>query len=99
MTPDVSIFKVATNAEHRLKLQDDLNKLSEWSNTWLLKFLADKCKHMNIGRNKQGLDETPYRYKLNDSCLQTVKEEKEIGVTIDDELRKKYQKKFPMQIA
>ena len=44
-------------------------------------------KHMNIGRNKQGLEETPFKYKVIDSCLQTVKEEKDIGVTIDDELR------------
>ena len=33
------------------------------------------------------MEETPFKYKLNDSCLQTVKEEKDIGVTIDDELR------------
>ena len=84
---DTKIYKVITDEEDRLKLQDDLNKLSEWSNTWLLKFHADKCKHMTIGRNKQGLEETPFKYKLNDSCLQTVKEEKDIGVTIDDELR------------
>ena len=52
-----------------------------------MKFYADKCKHMNIGRNKLGLDETPYKYKMNDSCLQTIKEEKDKGITIDDELR------------
>ena len=40
---------------------------------------------MNIGRKKEEPDETAYQYKLNDSLLQTVKEEKHIGVTIDDE--------------
>ena len=84
---DTKIFRVISKDTDRLELQEDLNKLSNWSDKWLLKFHADKCKHMNIGRKKEEPDEKAYQYKLNDSLLQTVKEEKDIDVTIDDELK------------
>ena len=34
-------------------LKEDLNRLMEWSNRWLLRFSAEKCKVMHIGHNIQ----------------------------------------------
>ena len=50
---DTKIFRVISKDTDRLELQEDLNKLSNWSDKWLLKSHADKCKHMNIGRKKE----------------------------------------------
>ena len=78
-------------------LQKDLNIMNKWSDTWLLKFHADKCKHMNIRRSNKNEEHDAYRYKLNNSVLQTVDEEKDIGVTIDSQL--KFDKHISEKIA
>ena len=40
------IFRHIQNRDDHIILQHDLDKLTEWSNKWLLKFHPDKCKHM-----------------------------------------------------
>ena len=78
---DTKIFHIIKNEEDRGELQKDLNELNKWSNDWLLKFHHQKCKYMTIGKNNDKV-----RYTLKDQDLQKVKEEKDIGVTINDEL-------------
>ena len=56
----------------------DLTKLEEWSDTWLLRFHPDKCKHMHIGKKN---DENSY--SIHRKSLEKVIEEKDIGVAID----------------
>lgn len=80
---DTKIFNIITDKQDNEQLQTDLNKLSDWSDTWLLKFHPDKCKHMHIG--KPGPD-PDLRYTLKSKQLEHVKEEKDIGVIIDSEL-------------
>ena len=43
-------------------MQEDLDKLQEISNTWLLKFHPNKCKHMTIRRQTEN---TKVTYTLN----------------------------------
>ena len=78
---DTKIFRVIANEEDRGELQKDLNRLDIWSKDWLLKFHPQKCKFMTIGK-----DEKNTNYTLKDQKLQKVMEEKDIGVTIDDQL-------------
>lgn len=80
---DTKIFNTISQKEDKTQLQSDLNKLSQWSDTWLLKFHPDKCKHMHIG--KPG-PEPDSKYTLKSTILQKVTEEKDIGVIIDSEL-------------
>ena len=35
-------------------LQEDMNRLVDWSRTWPIEFNEDKCKVMDIGRSKLG---------------------------------------------
>ena len=80
---DTKIFSIISKPEDKQQLQNDLDVLSKWSDTWLLRFHPDKCKHMHIG--KPGPD--PDRlYSVKSTTLQMVEEEKDIGVTIDSEL-------------
>jgi hypothetical protein len=87
---DVYLFaddtKIITNGEDKEILQDDLENLENWSNTWLLKFHPEKCKHMNIARVEK-TDE--FKYKLSGKNIERVQKEKDIGVTIDSELNLK----------
>ena len=59
-------------------LQEDLNKLISWSQTWLLRFHPKKCKVMHIGH------QINTEYKMEDSGrtvqLMTIKEEKDFGI-------------------
>ncbi|CAC5361396.1 unnamed protein product [Mytilus coruscus] len=64
----------------RCKLQENLDSLCEWSNTWKLKFNAAKCKvlHINPDNDQQ------YRYTMLDDtenfiALSKVNEEKDLG--------------------
>ncbi len=79
---DTKIFNKIKNNSDVSDLQEDLGKLTQWSNDWLLKFHPDKCKHMRIGR-KSG---TAPAYNLQGRNLETIHEEKDIGVTIEDQL-------------
>ena len=79
---DTKIFnKVKADSDVK-ELQEDLDKLTKWSNDWLLRFHPDKCKHMRIVKKS----ETTPSYNLQQHILETVRGEKDIGVTIDDEL-------------
>jgi len=72
-----------------VKLQNDLDSLTAWSSKWLLHFNPDKCKVMHIGHQHDT------KYYMSNSTerveLQPVKEEKDLGVTITDDLRSRTQ--------
>lgn len=61
-------------------LQEDINILKAWSEQWLLEFNTEKCKHMHIGR-----DPAP-SFTLNEKELETVDEEKDLGIIFDTKL-------------
>jgi hypothetical protein len=70
-------------------LQNDLDSLAEWSRTWLLRFNSAKCKVMHIGHNFKT------RYYIEDENgkmeLQEVKEEKDLGVYVTNNLKNETQ--------
>jgi ribosomal protein L11 methylase PrmA len=75
-----SFFQEKTGENDHNILQEDLQKMEDWSNNWLLKFHPEKCKYMNITRTK---NEGNREYQLLDQNITKVNEEKDIGVTID----------------
>ena len=46
---DTKISRPIMTEEDEQRLQRDLDKLTDWSETWLPKYHPDKCKHMHIG--------------------------------------------------
>ena len=40
---DCLFYRVLNSVEHTNRLQEDLHRLSEWVNTWQLKFNVCKC--------------------------------------------------------
>ena len=57
-------FREIKTEEDRKHLQDDLDKLEQWSDTWLLKFHPNKCKVMSISNKR--LPEITTTYCLHD---------------------------------
>ncbi|KAK3875681.1 hypothetical protein Pcinc_019464 [Petrolisthes cinctipes] len=79
---DAKIYQRIKNADDGVDLQQDLDKLKEWSRKWLLQFNEEKCKVMHIGRNNPG-----YEYTLGPSLLEETVEEKDLGVIITNDLK------------
>ena len=79
---DTKVFgRVSDNAQRQL-LQDDLDKLCEWADSWQMEFNVAKCKTMHIGsRNKQ------FSYMMEGHQLDVVTTEKDLGVFISSNLK------------
>ena len=82
---DTKILRKITSAEDSITLQNDLKTLEEWSNEWLLRFNADKCHVLSLGKIEH-IKHT-HRYELYGEELDHVFEETDLGVTIDSELK------------
>ena len=72
------------NAADSVILQSDIDKLMEWSRTWLLKFHPDKCVYMGIGYKNSPVIQ---KYLMDDHMLAVSDCEKDIGVHIDSNLQ------------
>ena len=86
---DTKIFcKILENGSS--SLQEYLNRLQKWSDTWLLKFHPDKCKVMKIHRGNKANNRKYYMKKVNsnteDKELEQVSKEKDLGIITDEQL-------------
>ena len=79
---DAKIFSSVKSLDDNKTLQDDINKLTEWSARWQLPFNIAKCKSLHIGKSNN-----KYVYEMNGQRLEQVTEEKDLGVLIDNELK------------
>ena len=80
---DTKIFRKMTVPSDSDDLQQDLNTLHEWTDTWLLRFHPGKCKIMNIG--PKDISSTYTLPNSTTSLLETTNE-KDLGVIIDSKL-------------
>ena len=79
---DTKGLKVIESATDRDKLQSTLDNLSKWAEDWGMRFNIAKCKIMHVGRNNPR-----YEYNMAGIKLSEVEEEKDIGVTIQSNLK------------
>ena len=63
-------------------LQTCLQKLWDWSQLWGMKFNADKCHILHMGKNNPS-----HKYTLGGVQLEATEEEKDIGVLISKNLK------------
>ena len=79
---DAKVFTTITENIDCVSLQEDLKNLQCWAATWQLNFNAKKCKVMHVGHKNE-----KFTYHMGDICLESVNEEKDLGVVIDDKLK------------
>ena len=79
---DTKLFRAIRITEDHDVLQQDLDNLVEWSNKWQLEFNETKCKSLHLGSSNQRLN-----YQMNSQLLEDTRNEKDLGVYIDDELK------------
>ena len=80
---DAKISREIENQNDCKKLQKDLDRIYEWSLKWKLEFNAKKCHVMEIGKSKR---RPSGDYKLGEVIIKKSKEEKDLGVIIQDTL-------------
>ena len=68
-----------------LSLEEDLHKLTKWSNKWLLRFNPEKCKVTHVGHNVR----TEYHMMENEKMMKlgVTKEEKDSGIYTTNNLK------------
>ena len=79
---DTKIFRRVSTKQTEVILQEDINEMLKWVDQWQLEFHPDKYVKMSIN-NKELENRT---YNMDDIVLRNVKQEKDIGVIIDDQL-------------
>ena len=73
--------KVLSDAD-RQHLQDDLNKLIEWSEKWQMLFNFGKCKCLHTGHGNEDA-----QYTMGVTVLNTTLKEKDLGLTISADMK------------
>ena len=85
---DTKLYAQSNSSNGPIFLQNDLNRLQEWSQKWLLRFHPEKCSVVKVGRDNEN------EYFMNQTTpngsttmkLKTSSMEKDLGVIIDDKL-------------
>ena len=78
---DTKLYRKIKFLEDCNVLQDDLNNLSVWTSKWLLNFNATKCVVVKIKMS------ILYMYTLNGHVLEQAITQKDLGITISDDLK------------
>ena len=86
---DTKLFTRSDDEAATTAMQEDLNRLQQWSNDWLLRFHPQKCSVLKLGSKKSGTKYT-MKEKGNGEEHEIVLEEhvveKDLGVYVDNAL-------------
>jgi len=82
---DTKVLRKIYSEDDAKQLQDDIDSLDTWSKKWLLRFHPDKCHVLTLGKF-ENITHTE-RYRLGETELEHVFEEKDLGVIFDAEMK------------
>ena len=80
---DTAVYRVINDCSQQLQLQQDLNRLAEWENSWDMQFHPAKCVSMPITRRRNVLNNS---YTLHGHTLDSVTTVKYLGVTLQQSM-------------
>ena len=78
---DTKAYKAVRNIEEHDNLQNDVNSAFNWSQKWQMQYNTDKCHSLPMGYNNM-----LYPYQIDGTIMDSVREEKDLGVIIDSKL-------------
>lgn len=79
---DTKVGKIITGPQDRVILQESLDQLCNWADTWGMRFNVDKCHILHMGRNNPR-----YSYQMYGKDISVSTEERDIGVIVADNLK------------
>jgi hypothetical protein len=81
---DTKVARHIKTEEDMTALQQDINALKRWGDSWGLTFNPKKCKHLRVSTNQS---DTTLTYNLGGIELETVENMTDLGVIISSDLR------------
>ena len=100
---DTQIFRRVQTRQECRTLQEDLNRLEQWSAKWQMLFHHSKCKCLHIGRanGKEpyemhkdkckclhiGQANAKHNYLMNNTVLLSTEREKDVGVVVSSDMK------------
>ena len=82
---DVLLYSFIESESDCISLQEDLDKLTECADMWLMDFKSKKCEHLRI-TNKHIVLSFSYSYFLDNTVITEVIYTKYLGVIFDQKL-------------
>ena len=79
---DTKVFRKIKSDADRQHLQDDLNKLIEWSGKWQMLFNFGKCKCLHTGHGNEDA-----QYTMGGTVLNSTLKKKDLGLTISADMK------------
>ncbi len=79
---DTKIGRTIRTGEEARALQEDLNKLSAWSEKWQLSFNISKCSELSIGTRNP-----VHGYSLDSTAIGRTDCERDLGVYVNSDLK------------
>ena len=79
---DTKISNEASCEANCALLQNCLDQLLQWADTWCMSFNTSKCKVLHVGRNN-----ICHIYNMDGSILEETVRERDIGVIITNNLK------------
>ena len=80
---DSKVYHIVNEQYEAEQLQKELDKLYEWTQVWKMSFNRKKCHVLQFGAKNQ-----KYIYHLNGYLLESVTEEKDLGIVISEDLKR-----------
>ena len=79
---DTKAAKIIETEDDGKKMQDIVDSLAAWAERWGMAFNVKKCKVLHFGRTNPR-----FKYFMNGEEVETAKEEKDLGVYIEESLK------------
>jgi ribonuclease P/MRP protein subunit RPP40 len=79
---DTKVYCAVDTPADGMKLQDDLDTISDWAEKWRMKFNVAKCKVMHYGRSNIG-----YKYSMCGQPMEAVSAETDLGIHFTTDLK------------
>ena len=80
---DALLYSFIESESDCIALREDLDKLTEWPDMWLMEFNPKKCEHLRITNKNSSII---YNYLLGNAVITEVTHAKYVGVTFDQKL-------------
>ena len=74
--------KVIADIKDAEQMQANLDRICQWAERWEMRFNVKKCVVMHIGKKN-----IRYAYKMNGVVMEEVKEEKDLGVWTEEDMK------------
>ena len=84
---DTKYGRVIRSEEDQRAMQEDINQLMYWAERWQMEFNSVKCKIMHLGNSNPNFNYTMGGYAPAGTVLESVSQEKDIGVIVHETLK------------